>query len=241
VHDKTERSQLDQFNLTFITFILFLAPLKNVLLVICTLMLFWFAVSHLKMQQALQWWHRNRSTWLHGEAEQIRNGLLQESFVVRRALEMSLIGDENLQDNQQHCLKKLEDFHHALEQVSDTLSPPYVEDNLPLAIRRCIESQCSYPIHFDIETDLPSTWRHEPYELSRTILIALDELLRVTQSKDLVGVLRQIRLRSQAEMRELMIQFGYLDRTTLKKYQCRKELDYLKQSVLSLALTKMTI
>jgi hypothetical protein len=193
-------------------------------------MLFWFAVSHFKMQQALQWWHRNRAAWLHAEAEQIRNGLLQESFVVRRALELSLTGDENLQDNQQKCLKKLEDFHHALEQVSDALSPPYVEDNLPLAIRQVIESQCSQPIQFEIETDLPSTWIHEPYELSRTILIALDELLSVTQSEDLAGVLRQISLKSQAEMRELRIQFDYPDRTTLKKHHHRKELDYLKQS-----------
>lgn len=182
------------------------------------------------MQRALQWWHRNRSAWLYAEAEQIRNGLLQESFVVRRALELSLTGDENWQDSQRNFLKKMEGFHHALEQVSNALSPPYIEDNLPLAIRQFIESQYSYPTQFEVETDLPSTWMHEPYELSRTILMALDELLSVTQTKEVMGVLRQIRLKSQAEMRELRIQFDYPDRTTLKKYHHRKELNYLKQS-----------
>ena len=41
------------------------------------------------MENALQWWYKKKLTQLESEANLIREQLLQESFAMRRSLELS--------------------------------------------------------------------------------------------------------------------------------------------------------
>ena len=79
----------------------------------------------------MQWWFQSQSVKLATEAEAIRDGLLQESFSVRRTLE-SLTGRENLSTQEsQAWLKTLEQFHYSLIDVSDRHVMRFNEVELP--------------------------------------------------------------------------------------------------------------
>ena len=43
------------------------------------------------MEEALQWWYKKKLTQLKSEADVIREQLLQESFAMRRSMEISSI------------------------------------------------------------------------------------------------------------------------------------------------------
>lgn len=121
---------------------------------------------------------------LHHEAEEIRNGLLQESFAVRRGLEVFL-------ESQKRCghehsssavtvgydtLQILERFHLTVKAWSDRLSPPYLDDSLPHAIGHLVEGwKTRYPT-LSIHLSVPTEWPIEAYSDHRAIVLVLDEL-----------------------------------------------------------------
>ena len=157
-----------------------------------------FPASYLRSQKALQWWQQKQSKQLSREAEKIRDGLLQESFTLRRILELSLL-NEDLTSTQlnQDLLEKMEKFHQSLEQLSDRLSPAYIEDSLPLAIQCVVESWQTSNSNVKIEMELPAVWRQEPLDRSLLILKILDELLQMSSSELVTELSIHISLKEQ--------------------------------------------
>ena len=61
----------------------------------------------------------------------------------------------------QNLLTTLEKFHTALNELSDHLAPPYLEDSLPLAIRFAMETwQAQHP-QSELKLELPTEWTYE--------------------------------------------------------------------------------
>ena len=197
--------------------------------------LFGFFSSHFKLQRAWQWWYKRQSSQLSFEAERIRDGLLQETFAMRRSLELFQIKRETSAEYHQVLLKKIEKFHHFLEQLSDRLNPPYLEDSLPLAIQHSLESwqRCDSKLNFQLE--LPASWSHELPERNRAILMTIDELLRITLAKIEQETSIHIKLSQQRHRGELMVQIYYPDVSTLNSTFDLEDWEYLKQSFQILA------
>jgi hypothetical protein len=193
--------------------------------------LFCFPASYLRSQRALQWWQQTQSRQLSCEAEKIRDGLLQESFTIRRILELSLL-NEDLTSTQlnQDLLEKMENFYHSLEQLSERLSPAYIEDSLPLAIQGVVESWRTCNSNVKIEMDLPAAWRQEPLDRSLLILKILDELLQMSSSEILTELSIHISLKQQGNIGELIVHISYPDVPTLVSYWSKEDLEYLSQT-----------
>lgn len=165
------------------------------------------------------------------EAENIREGLLQDSFSMRRSLELSL-GDKFEPSAKLHkdWLEKVEHFHHSLEELNDRLSPAYIEDSLPLALQYALNTWKRRHPQLTFQMELPAKWRQEALERSRVILMALDELLRITLSKFLTETSIYIQLKPQGCKGELRVQITYPDESTLTSSSSSKDLDYLSQA-----------
>lgn len=203
---------------------------KFIVLIAYIMCLLSFLASSSRTQQALQWWFRRQSMQLSLEAEKIRDGLLQESFTMRRTLELSLLDNVEISTKKsQDCLKTIENFYHCLEQLSDRLSPAYIEDSLPLAIQWVIESW-RYNPNLKFQLDLPAHWRHEQPDRSQIILRALDELLRITSSELLTEISIYVSLKLQGDVGELIVHISYPDVPTLVFYSGLKDLKYLSQT-----------
>lgn len=205
---------------------------KNVRIWLAQLMsLFCYPASYLKSQQALQWWQRRQSMQLGAEAEKIRDCLLQQSFTIRRSLELSLLNeDATLTKLNQDLLKEMDKFYHYLKQLSDRLSPAYIEDNLPLAISCLIESWKTHNSNLKIKIERSAVWHQEALDRNFLILRILDELLRITVSELLTEVSIFISLKQQENICALTVSICYPDVATLVYYCGRKDLEYLSQT-----------
>lgn len=197
----------------------------------CMLILLWLLVSQIKTQRALQWWYSRQTTQLFQAAEGIRNGLLQEAFTLRRSLELSLATTTHTPETaDQDCLTAIEHFHHDLKELSDQLSPPYIDDSLPLAIQSVLEEWKGQRPFCQIKWDLPSIWQPEPYDRSHLILTALDELLRLILVSPEFKSEIAVHLQQTDAKGELSIQFVAIDRGLLTNPKTVRELQYLKQA-----------
>lgn len=79
-----------------------------ILLIASFITLLWFISSELRIRQALKWWSYQESIKRFLEAEKIRDDLLQESFIIRRNLEMLTVDNLDLSVNKiQESVKKL--------------------------------------------------------------------------------------------------------------------------------------
>ncbi len=189
-----------------------------------------FLASYHRTQKALKWWSCRQSTKLFLEAEKIRDGLLQESFTIRRTLELLPVDHQDASVNtNQDVLKKIDNFHHSLAQLSDRLFPAYLPDSLPMAIECVLEPWETSDKQVDFNIDLPTYWRHEPAERSLIILSALEELLRITLPEGLTQTSIYINLKQQKKTGELMVQITYPDISTLALCSS-PELGYLSES-----------
>jgi hypothetical protein len=124
----------------------------------------------------------------------------------------------------------MEKFYHSLEQLSDHLSPAYIEDSLPLAIQGVVESWQTYNSKLRIKIELPTAWRQESIERSLIILRVLDELLRITASELVRELSLKISLNQQGNLAELIVQILYPDVPTLVSDWSREDLEYLSQT-----------
>ena len=174
----------------------------------------------------MQWWFQSQSVKLVTEAEAIRDGLLQESFSVRRTLE-SLTERENLSTQVQEWLKTLEQLHYSLIDVSDRLVPPHIEHSLPLALKWLSQSWQKNP-QLKIETNLPTDWEDELTH-SLVVIRIVDELLRITLTAFNPEFL-QISLKKHADIHELFLYISFPCLLTLISYSDLKELPYLRQT-----------
>ncbi len=77
-------------------------------------------------------------------------------------------------------IKRVENFHHSLVELSDRLFPIYIEESLPLSIQ-CLLDSCflAHP-HISVDFDMPSYWRKESAQFSLLTLRTLQELMSIT-------------------------------------------------------------
>lgn len=199
-----------------------------IFLIIYLVTLIRFLVSEHTTQEALQWWSCRESIKLFQEAEKIRDGLLQESFAIRRSLEMLSVDNLELSFNKtQDCLKQIDQFHQSLVQLSDRLFPAYLQDSLPLAIHCLLEPwRTSHP-HLYFKIDMPAYWRQEPVGCSLTVVRALEELLRITLPEVLTPMSIDISLEEQQNIGTLIVRMTYPDIFTLISYSSLPELKFL--------------
>lgn len=190
----------------------------------------WLLKSYLETKQALQWWQGRQVLQLSQEAEKIRDGLLQESFTIRRSVELLPVDDlELLVKKSRDCLEKVDNFYHLLSQLSDRLSPAYIEDSLPLAIQSVVEQwQTHYP-RLHLHLNLPTHWRHESHNQSMLILRVLEELLQIILSELLADIAIHISLSPKGSMGKLFIQISYNDATQILSSSTLRKLRHLRQ------------
>lgn len=194
--------------------------------------LFYWPASYSKLQQALQWWQSKQSMQLSDEAEKIRDSLLQESFTLRRSLELSLLNeDASLTKLNHDLLKQMDKFYHYLQQLSDRLSPAYIEDSLPLAISYLVETWKTSNPQIKIKLNSPVVWQQDPLERNLLILNTLEELLNtiiIANFNTEVSIV--IDLKQQGNLCELNLQIFFSKTLTLVSYWGRKDLEYLSQT-----------
>lgn len=148
------------------------------MIVVCLLLWLRSLTAYRKVQRSLQWWHGKQVMQLRHEAEELRNGLLQEIFVLRRNLEISLATPG--ESSEYKGLESVEKIYGSLKDLSDRLSPPYIDESLPHAIQHRLQAwQFRYPA-IPMEAVVPKDWPPDRYEQHRAILLILDELLEIS-------------------------------------------------------------
>ncbi|MGM3307522.1 hypothetical protein ACSQ6I_16400 [Anabaena sp. WFMT] len=188
--------------------------------------------SDQKIQQALQWWSHRQSIKLFLEAEKIRENLLQESFTIRRGLDILKIDNLNLPSHEiSDYIKKNDDFHHSLVQLSDRLCPVYIQDSLPLSIQCLLDPWLASNSHVYFHIDMPVSWRNEPVEYSFIILRALEELLTITLPGYSTPISINISLKEKENTGQLTVHITYPDISSMIAYSNLPELKYLSDSV----------
>ncbi len=190
-----------------------------------------FLTSYHSIQQALQWWSSRQSTKLFLEAEKIRDDLLQDSFTIRRNLDLLSVDNLNLSgDRIQECLKHIDNFHHSLVQLSDRLFPASLQDSFPLAIECLLEPWLVSNRQLYFKIDMPVYWRHEPAERSLIVLTALNELLTISLPEVLPPTSIYINLKQNRNIGQLIVEINYPNVSTFVLYSSLPELKYICES-----------
>ena len=154
----------------------------------------------------LRWWYQRQTAQLATEAERIREGLLQELFVVRRSLELALMSDQTETATVQQWLTQMETIQHSLETVMHRLAPPFLGDSLPLALQHCLkEWQVEHPAVL-LTVALPEEWRQEPIEQRRLFVSVLQVLLHLLSPYVRSEAVLHVSLTQQATIGQLVIQ-----------------------------------
>jgi hypothetical protein len=186
--------------------------------------------SEPRIKQALQWWFYREFLKLFLESEKVRDDLLQESFTIRRNLDLLVMDKLSLSVTEiQAHIKKIDNFHHSLVQLSDRLCPISIQDSLPLCIECLLEPWInSYP-HLDFQVNMPISWRIEETERSWIILRILEELLRITlpETEILLPIYIHVTLKEIGSIALLAVKISYPDLSTLIFYSHLPELEYL--------------
>jgi hypothetical protein len=181
---------------------------------------------HHKIRRALRWWSHRQSIKLFLEAEKIRDGLLQETFILRRSLDFLLVDNLDLSlPKTEEFIKEFDNFHYSLMQLSDRLFPTSLQDSLPSAIQCLLEQ---WAVYFDV--DMPAQWQREPVGRSLIILRVLEELLTIALPETLTSVSIHISLKKLGNTAQLKVQINYPDISTLTLYSNLPELEYLCDS-----------
>jgi hypothetical protein len=182
--------------------------------------LLWLLASNYRTQKALRWWHSRQLARMRQEGEAIRNGVLQNTFVMRRHLESPLPSSREIQQKlDTHYLENMEKFHYSLRELSDYLYPAYIDESLPLAIRHLLDTWKNRFPSLNIEYNLPTEWRDESGvrsasasgNRSQVILMALEEFLFCLVSNNLTNCSVFVSLTLQGNLSELMIKLTDLD------------------------------
>lgn len=192
--------------------------------------LVWFLRYYLKVRSAIQWWSQKRSHQLATEAQQIRDGLLQQSFSLRRSLELSLAENPQLSaQKQQNWLEEMEKLHQSLVQLSDRLAPPYLEESLPLAIEQLLYQKKTEYNQLRYQWEMPENWTPEVPTYNWLILNTLDELISFICQQISAETLLQLTLKQQGERRELEVRINYQDPALLASICDAREWQHLSR------------
>ena len=188
----------------------------------------------MKTRRALQWWQPRQDDQLYQAAEEIRNGLLQKSFSLRRNLEVTQQGSIVDLALSQTWLNTLEDLNHDLKTLSDRLSPLYLEESLPLALNaraeqwRVIYPSCQFTL------DLPTEWPSEPYDRSQVLIVALDEMFHIVMSPSIPKLSVVLCLTLKPEMGDLSIQIQTADSQSVDFKFVQKQLSHIARAFVAL-------
>ncbi len=129
-----------------------------------------------RARQTAQWWEAKQRLRVNRQVERVRDGLMQDLFTIRRRIELL----DHQSDVDIHALlQQISTMHHDLEHLTEHLSPPYIEDSLPLAIQNLVEQQ-RQGLSLPINLDLPANWLHSSATQNHTIVLMLDELIYLT-------------------------------------------------------------
>jgi hypothetical protein len=192
-----------------------------------------FMTYNAKIQQALQWWFYREFWKLFWESEKIRDDLLQESFIIRRNLDLLTRDNLSLSGSEiKAYIRKIDEFHHSLVQLSDRLCPISIQDSLPLSIECLLDPWLKSRPDLDFEINMPINWRIEAPEHNWIILRILEELLRVTlpETEILRPIYIHISLKEIENIGLLSIEISYPDISTLIFYSHAPELEHLYNS-----------
>jgi hypothetical protein len=197
----------------------------------CVLTLFCLLTSYVRVLRALRWWYQRRSVQLYDQAERIRNDLLQQSFSLRRDLELSIANSTCGSEQIYHeYLTRLEKLTRSLEQLGDQFYPPYTEDSLPLAVQFALEQWLAHKPGLTIDMDLPTHWQHHSSEQTQVILLVLHELLNLTLTELQGEADLQVCLKQQSNIATLTLQITCPNPSQRLPQSSFAELEYLSQS-----------
>jgi hypothetical protein len=136
------------------------------------------------MEEAIQWWYGRQMIQLESQARQIRDRLLQDSCAVRRSLELSLLQPNKPTDLfTRQCLEQFTSFYAALKELNDCLSPPYLEEGLPLAIEYLVKTWQQKLPDCEFRLELSDNWQPKSQDKDRIILTILEELFKLLLSE----------------------------------------------------------
>lgn len=144
------------------------------------------------MKEAIQWWYQKKLRQLKSEANLIREQLLQESFAMRRSLELTSMKSDKFAPRHQKYVEQLENFHSSLKQLSDRLDPPYLNEALPLALQHLVKRWREQLPEYQFRLNLPQKWQPESSADDFMVLNILEDLLNIqkphTLSNNLIAI-----------------------------------------------------
>jgi hypothetical protein len=197
------------------------------IIITCVAVVLWLINSCHRTQQALIWWHDRQYSKMCQEGEAIRNGLLQESFVLRRHLELSALNDSEVKPpHHQYYLTTIENFHHSLKNLSDYLLPAHVDESLSLAIKHLfIKCKLDFP-ELRLDMDMPTDIDRDTSQFRRIVLMVLEEILNLillnVYSHNFKLVSLSVDLKNKNNLNDLTVKFHYEhsdQRTRITEYE----------------------
>jgi hypothetical protein len=193
------------------------------------------------VEEALQWWYHKKLGQLESEANLIREQLLQESFVMRRSLELSSIkSNEFVSPSRQQYVVQLENFHSSLKAISDRLFPPCINEGLPFALQYSVKKWREQFPGCQFKLDLPLNWRQKAQAPNFITLNIAEELLLVQIGESLTKNLIIIELKQNSLNHQLnnQLKITFVEQESNKQLlrNNQQELKYLQKSFECLTL-----
>ena len=205
-----------------------------------------------RQQQAWQWWYQQQALQSHHTAESIRDGLLQQTFAFRRYLE-TLEKDGLTSSSPEQTARWLERFqtlYKSLETLSDELSPPFLADSLPLALKFTLNHWAFDPadsesapdkscpaLHFNLPADWPYSSAHQNQIILSIVTALLTFLAPTGQSVKQIS----IDLHHQAADNTLALTIDSKPGQSISKVSELAELQHLKEIFHSLTAGRLEI
>ncbi|NEQ44304.1 MAG: hypothetical protein F6K00_12405 [Leptolyngbya sp. SIOISBB] len=124
----------------------------------------------------LRWWHQYQAQQQTQMADLIRNSILQNLFVARRHLESLACSQaaEAESKSSERCLAELAHVYTQLEDLSNGLDDPFLQEPLPLALQHATQP---WQDQLDLDIQLPEFWAPEPSEHTRLLIMFVETLL----------------------------------------------------------------
>lgn len=161
-----------------------------------------------KNADLLRWWHQYQAQLMNQTADRIRNGMLQEVFAVRRQLELACDGQSRTTFGCNQHLAALERVQSLLENLSDRLDSPYLQDSLPLTLQHAAQP---WQEKVRLTLELPTTWEPDPVEHTRLLMMLIEHLLEQLAAEVLLPSSCLIGLEQQHRTKQLTCHVDYDD------------------------------
>ncbi|MEM9977734.1 MAG: hypothetical protein AAF808_08880 [Cyanobacteria bacterium P01_D01_bin.2] len=171
-----------------------------------------------QQQQAWHWWYSQQQQQQQYQAEIVRDGLLQEAFALRRCL-------ENGSSNTPVPLEQFNQFYRALENLSNQLSPPFIEDSLPLALQFLLKHYGQLETALTLEPD--TDWSSDKSESNQTVVAVVAELLPLLAQAAQPPL--QVRLWRSGSLNNLRFTRHILHQQTARSLLNSVEVEHLKE------------